>query len=133
LNAELIRRVWQRVRARCEYCELPSAFHPAPFPIDHVIARQHGGATEFENLALACIDCNRFKGPNIAGLDPESGEVVRLFDPRRDVWMEHFVWDGPELKALTTIGRATIVVLLINDPEVISLRRALQKEGVLGT
>jgi len=47
--------------------------------------------------------------------------------------MEHFVWDGPELKALTTIGRATIVVLLINDPEVISLRRALQKEGVLGT
>jgi hypothetical protein len=46
----------------------PSASHPAPFQIDHIIARQHGGATELENLALACIHCNRFKGPNMLGL-----------------------------------------------------------------
>jgi hypothetical protein len=54
--------------------------HPAPFHIDHVIARQHGGATEFESLALACIHCNRFKGPNVAGVDPSSGDIVRLFN-----------------------------------------------------
>jgi len=132
LKADLIRQVWQRARARCEYCELPSAFHPAPFQIDHIIARQHGGTTELDNLALACIHCNRFKGPNIAGLDPDNGQVTRLFHPRRDNWTEHFVWNGPELKALTPVGRVTIIVLLINDPEMIALRTALQEEGVLG-
>lgn len=108
------------------------ASHPAPFQIDHIIARQHGGATELENLALACIHCNRFKGPNIAGLDPGSGEVVRLFHPRRDSWTEHFVWNGPRLKALTQIGRVTIALLLINDPEVVAVRNALREEGVFG-
>jgi hypothetical protein len=132
LNPQLIRRVWQRASARCEYCQLPAAVHPAPFQIDHIIARQHGGKNEENNLALACIHCNRFKGPNIAGLDPETGELVRLFHPRTDTWADHFVWDGPELKGRTEMGRVTIAVLFINDPEVIALRRALQEEGVFG-
>jgi HNH endonuclease len=130
LDADFIRRVWQRAAERCEYCQLPAAFHSAPFQIDHIIARQHGGEGELENLALACIHCNRFKGPNVAGIDPDSGEIVRLFHPRRDRWAEHFVWDGPELKALTRIGQATILVLLINDPEVVAVRKQLQDEGV---
>lgn len=132
MNADLIRRVWERAGDRCEYCQLSSAFHAAPFQIDHVIARQHGGKTELENLALACIHCNRFKGPNVAGLDPESREIIRLFHPRRDSWADHFVWDGPELKARTQMGRVTIAVLVINDPEVVAVRRALQDEGVCG-
>ena len=100
------------------------------FRIDHVIARQHGGKTELENLALACIHCNRFKRPNIASFDAQSGTIVRLFHPRHERWMEHFKWDGPELKALTQIGRVTIAVLLINDPETVAVRKALQNEGV---
>jgi len=111
---------------------LPSAFHPAPFQIDHIIARQHGGTSTLDNLALACIHCNRFKGPNIASVDPDSGDIVRLFHPRRDTWSEHFFWDGPELKALTQVGRVTISLLLINDPEVVAMRKALQEEGVFG-
>jgi hypothetical protein len=111
---------------------LSTAFHPAPFQIDHVIARQHGGATSLENLALACIHCNRFKGPNVAGVDSDSGAVVRLFNPRCDLWIEHFVWNGPQLNALTQIGRVTIAVLLINDPEVVAMRKALAEEGALG-
>jgi hypothetical protein len=109
---------------------LPSKFHPAPFQIDHVIARQHGGKTELENLALACIHCNRFKGPNVAGIDPRTGTVVQLFNPRHDNWTEHFAWDGPELSPITPVGRVTIAVLLINDPALVSLRKALQEEGV---
>jgi len=85
---------------------------------------------EEENLALACIHCNRFKGPNVAGFDQESGKVVRLFNPRRDRWAEHFEWDGPRLRAKTEVGLVTIEVLSINDPDVVSLRRALQDEGV---
>jgi hypothetical protein len=111
---------------------MPAAMHPAPFQIDHIIARQHGGTADEQNLALACIHCNRFKGPNIAGLDPETGELVRLFRPRTDKWTDHFVWDGPELRGRTQIGLVTISVLFINDLEVVALRRALQEEGVFG-
>jgi hypothetical protein len=111
---------------------LPSAFHPAPFQIDHIIARQDGGPATVDNFALACIHCNRFKGPNIAGVDPDSGEIARLFHPRHDTWTEHFIWDGPEVKALTQIGRVTISLLRINDPEVVAVRKALQEEGVFG-
>ena len=60
---------------------MPAAFYLAPFQIDHVIARQHGGLAEAENLALACIHCSRFKGPYIPGADPHSGEIVRLLHP----------------------------------------------------
>jgi len=130
LNADLIRLVWHRAQAHCEYCQLPSAYHPAPFQIDHIIAVQHGGTATADNLALACIHCNRFKGPNIASVDPGSGKIIRLFHPRSDTWAEHFVWEGPELKALTAIGRVTISLLMINEPEMISVRKALQEEGV---
>jgi hypothetical protein len=109
---------------------LPSAFHPAPFQIDHIIAGQHNGRTVLDNLALACIHCNRYKGPNIAGIDPQSGEIVRLFHPRHDLWSEHFVWEGPRLEARTPIGRTTITLLLINHPEFVAMRKALHEEGV---
>ena len=62
---------------------MPKYALPLPFQIDHVIAENHSGATAEQNLALACPHC-RFKGPNIAGVDPETGETVRLFHPRRD-------------------------------------------------
>src|ERR1700677_1421335 len=75
LNADLVASVWRRAQSRCEYCQLSSALYPAPFQIDHIVARQHGGATVSENLALACIHCNRYKGPNIAGIDPENGAL----------------------------------------------------------
>jgi HNH endonuclease len=130
LNPELIRRVWQRAKARCEYCQLPARLHPAPFQIDHIIARQHGGPSLDNNLALACIHCNRFKGPNIAGRDSETGDIIRLFNPRTDTWSEHLEWTGPELKGLTQIGRVTVTVLSMNAPEVIALRKALADEGV---
>jgi hypothetical protein len=132
VDANLIRKVWQRAQSRCEYCHLPAAFHPAPFQVDHIIARQHRGVTSLDNLALACIRCNRFKGPNIAGLAPYSTEPVRPFHPRRDNWTDHFFWNGPRLEARTPIGRTTIELLRINDSEVIAVRQALQEEGVFG-
>lgn len=128
MDAQLIRRVWQRARSRCEYCRLPANVYPAPFQIDHIIARQHGGTAEDGNLALACIHCNRYKGPNIAGLDPQTRRITRLFNPREDSWEENFEWEGAELRALTDVGRATIAVLFMNDPELLVLRHALLEE-----
>jgi hypothetical protein len=130
LTADLLRQVWFRASHRCEYCHFPAAAALAPFQIDHIRAKQHGGATELDNLALACIRCNRYKGPNLAGIDPDTEEIVRLFHPRHDTWAEHFQWSGAELKALTSIGRATIQVLSINDAEIERFRANLMEEGL---
>ena len=75
----------------CEYCRMPESNYPTvPFPIDHIIARQHGGSTTLDNLALSCLHDNTHKGPNIAGIDPISRRISRLFNPRRDKWVRHF-------------------------------------------
>jgi 5-methylcytosine-specific restriction endonuclease McrA len=92
----------------CEYCRLPQASSRfVRFHIEHIIARQHGGGTESENLALACGYCNQHKGPNIAGLDPETGQLVPLYNPRRDHWSDHFNWTDTLLVGRTPVGRAT--------------------------
>jgi len=85
-------------------------------------------AARSHNLALACIHCNRYKGPNIAGVDPATGEIVRLFHPRRDKWSVHFTWNGSRLIGRTSIGRATIQVLNINAAAMVDLREALNDE-----
>ena len=117
-------------KGQCEYCRLPSQYHPGPFQIDHIIALQHAGSTTQENLALACIHCNRYKGPNIAGVDPLTQEIVRLFHPRRDPWTQHFARKGHLLEGLSPTGRATVAVLRMNDSDFAAVREALLEEGV---
>ena len=96
---------------------------------DHVVARQHHGPTTATNLAFCCVDCNRHKGPNLSGIDPIGKRVVELFNPRRDVWLEHFCWNGAVLQGLTAQGRATIDVLKINLPKRVITRRNLITAG----
>jgi HNH endonuclease len=72
------------------------------FEVDHVVPEKMNGETANENLALACFKCNNHKGPNIAGIDPETGEKAYLYDPRADPWTEHFRWDGPFFSARRT-------------------------------
>ncbi|MBI4663416.1 MAG: HNH endonuclease [Verrucomicrobia bacterium] len=84
-----------RALARCEYCQLPDFVpHLMRFHIEHIRPRRHGGATSMNNLAWACARCNERKGTNLSGVDPDTNRVVRLFNPRRDRWSRHFVWDG---------------------------------------
>jgi hypothetical protein len=125
----LERLVWQRAGASCEYCRIPQELSAIPFEIDHVIARKHGGKTQPNNLALSCFYCNSYKGSNIAGLDPKTGKLTRLFDPRRDHWEEHFNWTGPSLSGRTSVGRTTIRVLEINHVDYLAVREALIAEG----
>jgi hypothetical protein len=130
MEDELAQQVRRRADFCCEYCRLSAAYSPLPFEIDHIIARKHRGATVAANLALACFACNNHKGPNIAGIDPASGGVMRLFHPRRHKWTRHFRWDGPILLGRTPIGRTTIAVLEINLLHRVAFRRSLMKEGV---
>lgn len=124
---ELVR---QRARTRCEYCLLSERDSSVlPFQVEHVIARQHGGRTVLANLALACHLCNLHKGPNIAGLDPVTRRLVRLFDPRRMAWDRHFASGGPLIFGRTAIGRATVAVLNMNEGDRVALRQGLIEEG----
>ena len=122
--------VRDRADCRCEYCHLPDFATPAAtFHVEHIIARQHGGSDEPENRAWCCHRCNLHKGPNLSGIDPLAGRVVRLFDPRRQAWRRHFEWFGAVLIGRTQIGRATISVLAINDPQRSELRQILMNDG----
>jgi len=126
LEAEVIRRA----RGRCEYCHFPEAAAELPFHVDHIIAEKHGGPTTGANLAWACFSCNLYKGPNIAGIDPVTGKLTRLFHPRRDIWAGHFDWDGVWLRAKTAVGRTTSAVLAMNAADSVAVREALREEGL---
>ena len=121
----------ERANFRCEYCLRPESRSWFPFEPDHVIALKHGGPTELENLAFACMDCNRHKGTDLASIDVETGRVVRLFHPRRDRWAKHFEMRKGVIVPRTSIGRVTEHVLQLNRPEVVEIRRWLISKGLL--
>jgi hypothetical protein len=125
MDAATRRTIRQRAGDRCEYCQLPQRNSELKLQIEHVIPRKHHGSDELENLAIACADCNLYKGSNIAGLDPLTGSLAALFNPRKDSWREHFVWHGVYMEGLTSIGRVTIDVLRLNHPERLEMRREL--------
>jgi hypothetical protein len=82
---------------------------------------------------MGVLSCNLRKGSNIAGLDPHTGELTRLFHPRTDQWAEHFEWDGVYLRGKTPIGRTTVAVLAPNDADTLAVREALRDEGLFKT
>jgi hypothetical protein len=99
--------------------------------LDHIVAAKHGGEARLENLALCCAVCNKHKGTDLASIDPESGEMLRLFDPRRDRWYEHFELRGAEIVARTGVGRVTVRLLRLNRTERLREREILLTVGLL--
>jgi hypothetical protein len=127
MDAELRSLVRQRAGERCEYCLQHQDDDPLfRFHIEHIIARQHGGTTTESNLALACHHCNLHKGPNLTGIDPATGRVVALFNPRMQSWREHFAMNGNLIVGLTDIGRATVRVLDMNGHARLRMRAFLR-------
>lgn len=118
-------KVAMQAKHRCGYCLTAEAIVGTPMEIDHIIPESLGGLTEEDNLWLACSLCNAHKGNRIAELDPTTGEMTRLFDPRHQIWSEHFTWstEGERIIGLTAVGRATIVVLNLNRPALVVARR----------
>jgi hypothetical protein len=130
MDASLTELVWRRARNCCEYCQLPQDFSSVTFEIDHVIAMKHGGRTIATNLALSCFYCNSFKGSDIAGRDRRTRKLTPLFNPRRHKWDRHFRWNGPVLEGRTPVGRVTVAVLNINEPQAVAVRQALIEAGL---
>ena len=109
------RQVQECAQGHCEYCLIHEANMYYPHEADHVIAEKHGGATSLENLAWACFYCNRFKGSDLASIDPKSQKVVFFFNPREQRWKRHFRLNGGRIEGITASGRATVALLHLND------------------
>jgi hypothetical protein len=121
------RALAERARGRCEYCLCPATYSSDPFSVEHIRPRSAGGTHHLSNLAFSCLGCNNFKYTATEAVDPSTGEMVRLYNPREHRWREHFQWseDFIEMVGLTPTGRATIEKLQLNRPGVLNLRRIL--------
>lgn len=138
ISVALRRRIRERSKGLCEYrliSEADSFFTHEPDHIiaekhgGEIIAEKHGGETASGNLALACFDCNRFKGTDIASIDPKTKRLVPLFNPRNNVWDEHFETREGLILPLTPVGRATERLLKLNFPERVEVRATLARCG----
>lgn len=112
---------------------MPQAATPLiPFHFEHIVSKQHGGTDDPSGLALACDRWhggNAYKGPNLTSIDPDTRAVAALFDPRRDVWSDHFVVRGGQILGLTPTGRATVRLLNMNASRRVELRVECQKDA----
>jgi 5-methylcytosine-specific restriction endonuclease McrA len=120
--------VHRRAAGRCEYCRLLESVQELTFHVEHIVARQHGGGGEVENLALACDRCNVYKGPNLSAIDPDTRTMVRLFHPRQDRWEDHFRVRGMYIDGISPIGRATVHLLRMNAAPRLRIREQLKAE-----
>ena len=125
ISAALRRAVAHRAAHRCEYCLIYEDDTFFGCHIDHIVSEKHGGATVEENLAYACAFCNLRKGSDLGSLSTR-GELCRFFNPRSDVWTEHFVLDEAFIQPLTAIGEVTARILQFNH-----LDRLLERETLI--
>jgi hypothetical protein len=129
VSAELRRYVAARADRICEYCLIAEDDAFLGCAVDHVISEKHGGKTTADNLALACVYCNRSKGSDVGSIDVAGGEFVRFFNPRADDWPDHFRLVGNRIEGITAIGRATARILGFNIWERVLERGELIKVG----
>jgi len=131
LSADLRARLDAADDARCVYCQTTVGNTGQPLTVDHIIPTAQDGSSAFDNLCYACRRCNEYKGATIKSTDPLSGTLVPLFHPRHDRWDDHFAWDatGIRIVGLTPVGRATVIVLSMNNEYIVDARRRWVSAG----
>ena len=130
ISAELRKLVIQRASECCEYCLIHQDFSIYTHEVDHIIAVKHGGETTAVNLALSCLSCNRHKGSDFATIDQFTKEIVPLFNPRHQVWNEHFYLEGARIEGKTQIGQGTARLLQLNVSNRLLERQVLMSQGL---
>ena len=125
INPDVRQFVAERAEYLCEYCLIHEDDTYFGCQIEHIISLKHGGTSDADNLAYACVLCNRHKGSDVGSVLNDE-EFVRFYHPRRDRWAEHFRLDGYILQPLTSIGEATAKILLFNTDE-----RLLERESLI--
>ncbi len=128
IRSKKIRRfVKERAKNRCEYCRIHEDDSFLTFEVEHIISQKHGGGNELENLALACPQCNQFKGTDLTTFLDNYDDIVALFNPRRQDWFECFQVKNGLLLGNNKIAKATIKLLKLNTTERIIIRQILMK------
>jgi len=128
----LRRQITEAADNCCEYCCVPRAVAFASYHIDHIISEKQGGETAFSNLALACRLCNLSKGSSIAAWHEYKEALIRLYNPRRDSWHNHFQFRPSGLIVpRTEIGQGTIKVLNLNDVNRVQARGVFIDTGII--
>lgn len=126
----LRKAVADRSSNRCEYCRRLEIDSFIKFQVDHIISRKHRGQTILENLAYACAICNGNKGSDIGTILHDKDIFIRLFNPRKDDWFDHFEVAEGLIYSKTDIGQATILVLNLNEVNRILERLDLIEAGL---
>lgn len=129
ISAKLRAVVAERAGYRCEYCQIHESDTFYGCQVEHIISLKHGGTDTLDNLAYACAFCNYAKGTDIATIIDDADYPVRLFNPRRDRWQDHFRLDGAYIVPLTKVGEATVRLLGLNHPSRIAERELLIRAG----
>lgn len=112
---EMRRQVAARANYLCEYCLISEGDTFFGCHVDHIISVKHGGPTTVDNLAYACVVCNRQKGSDLGSIDWETRTLVRFFNPRSDQWSDHFYLQGARITSPTSIGEVTARILGFNS------------------
>jgi HNH endonuclease len=123
--------VAKRAEFLCEYCLSQEKYSNSTFEVEHIISISKGGKTVSENLAFACSNCNKHKSHRISALDKETKKQSAFYNPRKDIWSEHFLWneDFTQIFGLTEKGRVTVSELKLNRQNVVNLRKILAAAG----
>jgi hypothetical protein len=130
IPASLRQLVNKRASGACEYCLIHQTFSMYSHEVDRVIALKHGGESTEDNLVIACLPCNRHKGSDLTSIDPLTGVITPLFNPRHQLWIEHFQLEGGFILGLTEIGRTTVFLLRMNETSRLQLRQSLAAQGL---
>lgn len=119
------RRVIASAHQRCGYCLTDQRISGAHLQIEHILPLSRGGTSDESNLWLACAACNSYKGAITHAIDPETNTLVDLYNPRTQLWHEHFAWsnDGVAIVGTTPTGRATVIALHLNNDLIVTARR----------
>ena len=131
IPASLRRLVFERDRYRCVYCLTTQENSGQPLQVDHIVPMSKGGSSTLDNLCSCCDSCNKHKYARQKAPDPLTGELTALFHPRQQEWQEHFAWDEGRtvIVGLTSVGRATVAALRMNNETVVRARRRWVEAG----
>jgi 5-methylcytosine-specific restriction endonuclease McrA len=82
--------IFERDKNTCQYCG--KLFDKRDLNLDHVIPRDRGGATTWENIVCSCIPCNTRKGNRL----PHEAGMKLLRKPTRPRWRPflHITFDA---------------------------------------
>lgn len=82
--------VFQRDRHTCQYCA--KVFPERDLNLDHVMPKQKGGKTSWDNIVTSCIKCNTRKANKL----PKDAKMFPLNDPKKPKWRPLFGADDAD-------------------------------------